>query len=42
MEYGLIHQTEINITDTVNIEILLKQISEKNIEILNLAMKRMK
>ena len=31
IEYGLIPQTEINITDTVNIEILLKQISEKNI-----------
>lgn len=31
IEYGLIPQTEINISDTVNIEILLKQISEKNI-----------
>lgn len=31
IEYGLISQTEINISDTVNIEILLKQISEKNI-----------
>lgn len=31
IEYGLISQTEINISDTVSIEILLKQISEKNI-----------
>ena len=31
IEYGLIPKTEINISDTVNIEILLKQISEKNI-----------
>ena len=31
IEYGLIPQTKINISDTVNIEILLKQISERNI-----------